>query len=199
MLRKRGRDEQVSEAGCLTRSGPQSRRQGQKLKVPVGDGRSRGQSRLGGMAVGLGGWKARAPPVQGRAVEGPASGAERRPRAGRGAGILWWGGGAAGCTVAALEKGCPQAKPRGLGAEDLEPSRAWKDQAGRIWWLKGWIPGSGLQREGKAQEQELLLEGSEGKAQEQELLLEGSGPPRVRGPHGALGRDVLGLNSARGG
>lgn len=56
---------------------------------------------------------------------------------------------------------------------------------GRIWWLKGWIPGSGIQREGKAQEQELLLEGS--------------GPPRVRGLHGALGRDVLGLKSGCGG
>lgn len=32
-----------------------------------------------------------------------------------------------GRTVAALEKGRPQAKPRGLSAERLEPSRAWKD------------------------------------------------------------------------
>lgn len=105
--------------------------------------------------------------------------------AGRGVGILQWGGGAAGHTVAALEKGRPQAKPRGLGAEDLESSRAWKGQAGRIWWLKGWILGSGLRREGRAREQELLLEGS--------------GPPRVRGPHGVLVRDVLGLKSGRGG
>lgn len=39
MLRKRGRDEQDSEAGCLTREGPPSRRQGQTLK-------SAGRSRL---------------------------------------------------------------------------------------------------------------------------------------------------------
>ena len=90
-----------------------------------------------------------------------------------------------GRTAAALEKGRPQAKSRGLGAEDLEPSRAWKDQAQRIQWLKEWILRFGLWREGRAQEQELLLEGS--------------GPARVRGPHGALVRGVLGLKSGGGG
>lgn len=116
---------------------------------------------------------------------------ERGGRAGWGAGILpdatraGSGGGAAGRTAAALEKGRPQAKSRGLGAEDLEPSRAWKDQAQRIQWLKGWILRFGLWREGRAQEQELLLEGNK--------------PARVRGPHGALVRGVLGLKSGGGG
>lgn len=91
---------------------------------------------------------------------------ERGGRAGWGAGILpdatraGLGGGAAGRTVAALEKGRPQAKSRGPGVEDLEPSRAWKDQAQRIQCLKEWILRFGLWREGGAQEQELLLEGS---------------------------------------
>lgn len=73
-----GRAGQRGGVECLTREGPPSRRQGQKLKVPVGVGCGRGRSQLGGMAVGLGGWKARGPPVQGRTVEGPASGGERR-------------------------------------------------------------------------------------------------------------------------
>lgn len=97
----------------------------------VVDGRGRGRSRLGGMAVGLGWWRARAPPVQSRAVEGPAFRGERRacwPGCGNPA-VGWRGCGThRGCLGERMPAG--QAERAGCGGLRVEQGLegpGWKD------------------------------------------------------------------------